>query len=122
MLYYKQSYKSVSKIMNASINSLKLALRLAVEDENVTAYDVTTTIRETLRELSQAHQVRSNKADAVCTGVSLQSSSDSFTDTMSAFDRVGGSAGTDTISFSSPQTVPPYFGAGGGGVDHISFS
>jgi len=38
--------------MNASLNSLKLALRLAVEDENVTAYDITTTIRETLRELS----------------------------------------------------------------------
>ena len=114
--------------MNASLNSLKLALRLAVDDENVTAYDVTTTIRETLRELSQAHQVRSNKADAVCTGVSLQSSSDSFTDTMAAFGSVGdtvinGGAGTDTISFIQPQAaqmVPPYFGAGGGDV--ISFS
>ena len=59
--------------MNASLNSLKLALRLAVEDENVTAYDVTTTIRETLIELSQAHQVRSNKAASVGVGVSLQS-------------------------------------------------
>ena len=71
--------------MNASLNSLKLAVRLAVEDSNVTAYDMTTTIRETLRELSQAHQVRSNKADAVCTGVSLQSSSDSFTGTIDSF-------------------------------------
>ena len=102
--------------MNPSINSLKLAIRLAVEDADVTAYDITTTIRETLKELSQAHQVRSNKADAVCTGVSLQSSSD----TMSSFDRVSGTAGSDTISFSSPQTVPPFFGAGGGYV--ISFS
>ena len=114
--------------MNASLNSLKLAIRLAVEDADVTAYDITTTIRETLRELSQAHQVRSNKADAVCTGVSLQSSSDSFVDTMSAFgsrdDIVIGGQGTDTITLGGPQaaqTVSPYFGAGGG-VDHISFS
>ena len=127
MLYYKQSYKSVSKIMNANLNSLKLALRLAMEDENVTAYDVITTIRETSRELSQAHQVRSNKADAVCTGISLQPSSDSFEpydDTMPSFDRVSGSAGVDTISFSSPQPaqqVSPYFGYNGG-VDRISFS
>ena len=110
--------------MNASLNSLKLALRLAVEDENVTAYDVTTTIRETLRELSQAHQVRSNKADAVCTGVSLQSSSDSFTGTIDSFSSrdttICGGAGTDTISFGAAQMVPPYFGAGGGDV--ISFS
>ena len=110
--------------MNASLNSLKLALRLAVEDSDVTAYDITTTIRETLRELSQAHQVRSNKADSVCTGVSLQSSSSSFADTMSAFgvrdDVVIGGQGSDTISFQAAQMVPPYFGAGGG--DIISFS
>lgn len=110
--------------MNASLNSLKLALRLAIEDENVTAYDVTTTIRETLRELSSSHQVRANKADAVCTGVSLQSSSDSFADTMSAFgvrdNVVIGGQGSDTISFGAAQMVPPYFGAGGGDV--ISFS
>jgi len=113
--------------MNASINSLKLAIRLAVEDSDVTAYDITTTIRETLRELSQAHQVRSNKADAVCTGVSLQSSSD----TMPAFGRsslsdggsdniVIGGQNIDTIDFDASQTVPPYFGAGGGDV--ISFT
>ena len=118
--------------MNASLNSLKLALRLAIEDENVTAYDVTTTIRETLRELSSSHQVRANKADAVCTGVSLQSSSDtmpafgrsSLSDTMPAFssrdDVVIGGQGSDTISFGAAQIVPPYFGAGGG--DIISFS
>ena len=102
--------------MNASLNSLKLALRLAVEDENVTAYDVTTTIRETLRELSQSHQVRANKADAVCTGVSLQSSSDSFTGTIDSFSSrdniVIGGQGSDTISFGAAQMVSPYFGAG----------
>ena len=107
--------------MNASLNSLKLAIRLAVEDSDVTAYDITTTIRETLRELSQAHQVRSNKADAVCTGVSLQTSSDA----MPVFGNLNdtticGGAGTDTISFGAAQMVPPYFGAGGGDV--ISFS
>ena len=110
--------------MNASLNSLKLALRLAVEDENVTAYDVTTTIRETLKELSSSHQVRANKADAVCTGVSLQSSSDSFTDTMNSFSSrdniVIGGQGTDTFSFGAAQMVSPYFGAAGGDV--ISFS
>ncbi len=106
--------------MNASLNSLKLAIRLAVEDSDVTAYDITTTIRETMRELSQAHQVRSNKADAVCTGLSPSG-------TMPSFGSVGdtticGGAGTDTISFGAAQMVPPYFGAGGGGVDSISFS
>ena len=118
--------------MNASLNSLKLAIRLAVEDSDVTAYDITTTIRETLRELSQAHQVRSNKADAVCTGVSLQSSSDTISafgsrDTMSSFGSrdtvIYGGQNSDTISFDPPQAaqmVPPYFGAGGGDV--ISFS
>jgi len=35
--------------MNASLNSLKLAVRLAVEDADVTAYGIATTIRETLR-------------------------------------------------------------------------
>ena len=112
--------------MNASLNSLKLAIRLAVEDSDVTAYDITTTIRETLRELSQAHQVRSNKADAVCTGVSLQSSSDSFTGTIDSFSSrdtvINGGVSSDTISFGAAQMVPPYFGAGGGGVDYISFS
>ena len=115
--------------MNASLNSLKLALRLAVEDENVTAYDVTTTIRETLRELSSSHQVRANKADAVCTGVSLQSSSDTMSafgsrDTMSSFGSrdtiIYGGQNSDTISFGAAQQVPPYFGAGGGDV--ISFT
>ena len=107
--------------MNASLNSLKLAIRLAVEDSDVTAYDITTTIRETMRELSQAHQVRSNKADAVCTGLSPSG-------TMPVFGNLNdtticGGAGTDTISFNAPQAaqiVPPYFGAGGG--DIISFS
>ena len=120
MLYYQHSYKSVSRIMNASLNSLKLALRLAVEDENVTAYDVTTTIRETLRELSSSHQVRANKADAVCTGVSLQTSSDTMPVFSSRDDVVIGGQGSDTISFGAAQMVPPYFGAGGGDV--ISFS
>ena len=119
--------------MKASLNSLKLAIQLAVEDADVTAYDITTTIRETLRELSQAHQVRSNKADAVCTGVSLQPArnpSDDFVysdDTMPSFSSrdniVIGGQGTDTVSFDAPQAaqmVPPYFGAGGGDV--ISFS
>jgi len=109
--------------MKASLNSLKLALRLAVEDENVTAYDVTTTIRETLRELSSSHQVRANKADAVCTGVSLQSSSDSFAGNIDSFGSrdniVIGGQGIDTISLGAAQMVSPYFGAGG---DVISFS
>ena len=114
MLYYKHSIKSIPQIMNASLNSLKLALRLAVEDADVTAYDITTTLRETMRELSQAHQVRSNKADSVCTGLSLSDTTEPFSG------RIPGSAGTDTISFSSAQPVSPYFGAGGGDV--ISFS
>ena len=109
--------------MNPSINSLKLAIRLAVEDADVTAYDITTTIRETLKELSQAHQVRSNKADAVCTGVSLQTSSDAMPAFGGRDDIVIGGQGGDTISFGAAQAaqiVPPYFGAGGG--DIISFS
>ncbi len=86
--------------MNPSLNSLKLALRLAVEDADVTAYDITTTLRETMRELSQAHQVRSNKAESVCTGLSLSDT---------------------TAPFSGrTQPVSPYFGAGG--ADVISFS
>tara|TARA_R110002012_G_scaffold541_1_gene2578 strand:- start:740 stop:1060 length:321 start_codon:yes stop_codon:yes gene_type:complete len=106
--------------MNPSLNSLKLALRLAVEDADVTAYDITTTLRETMRELSQAHQVRSNKADSVCTGLSLSDTSADFNGLVGG---VYGGQNTDTISFSAPQaaqTVPPYFGAGGGDV--ISFS
>ena len=115
--------------MNASLNSLKLAIRLAVEDSDVTAYDITTTIRETMRELSQAHQVRSNKADAVCTGLSLSdtmaplgrsSLSDTVINGGSRDNIVIGGQGCDTISFNAAQQVPPYFGAGGGDV--ISFT
>lgn len=104
--------------MNASLNSLKLAIRLAVEDADVTAYDITTTIRETMRELSQAHQVRSNKADAVCSGLSPSGTMPSFGGI--ADNIVIGGQATDTISFGAAQMVPPYFGAGGGDV--ISFS
>ena len=96
--------------MNPSLNSLKLALRLAIEDADVTAYDITTTLRETTRDLSQAHQVRSNKADAVCTGLSLS-------DTMAP---LGRSSLSDTVSVTGEQPVSPYFGAGGG--DIVSFS
>jgi len=104
--------------MNPSLNSLKLAIRLAVEDADVTAYDITTTIRETMRELSQAHQVRSNKADAVCSGLSPSGTMPSFGGV--ADNIVIGGQNTDTISFNAAQMVPPYFGAGGGDV--ISFS
>ena len=106
--------------MNPSLNSLKLAIRLAVEDADVTAYDITTTIRETMRELSQAHQVRSNKADAVCSGLSPSGTMPSFG---GRDEVVIGGQSPDTISFGAPQAaqlVPPYFGAGGGDV--ISFS
>ena len=104
--------------MNASLNSLKLAIRLAVEDADVTAYDITTTIRETLIDLSQAHQVRSNKADSVCTGMSLSDTMPSFGRSSLADNIVIG--GQDTINFDDAQPVSPYFGAGGGDV--VSFT
>ena len=103
--------------MNASLNSLKLALRLAVEDADNTAYDVTSVIRDTLKELSSSHLVRSNKAGSITVGLTSPSVAPSpYDDTMPSF----GGVSSDTISLGVSQTVSPYFGASG--VDHISFT
>ena len=101
--------------MNQNQRTLSLAIRRAVEDENLTSDDVLRTIKETLDDLAVVHKTKATKAENVrdsvrCYESPYKTSLDSWgdynrLDSISAKGSWGdniiyGGSGTDTISFS----------------------